>query len=135
MPSFSSPGVRRFVTWFNGRVLAWRRSPRWGGPLRRRLTIVRYTGRRTGREFAIPVGFRREGEGVTLRAVAPEAKRWWRNFLGEGAALSLELDGEERSGHAVAHRDAAGRVTVSVRWVDLQGGDRRAAEVPARRAE
>lgn len=66
MPSLSSPRARRLVTRFNAGVLAWRSSPRWGGPLRRALTIVRYTGRRSGREFAIPVGFRRRGDEVVI---------------------------------------------------------------------
>jgi len=66
VPSLSSPRARRLVTRFNAGVLAWRSSPRWGGPLRRALTIVRYTGRRSGREFAIPVGFRRRGDEVVI---------------------------------------------------------------------
>ncbi|MEN5073847.1 hypothetical protein ABE437_08520 [Isoptericola cucumis] len=117
MPNLGSPRARRFVTWFNGRVLAWRASPRWGGPVRRHLTIVRYTGRRSGRDFAIPVGFRRSGDDVVIGVRMPDAKSWWRNFLGEGAPLSLELDGAEHTGHGVADRDAAGRVTVRVRLV------------------
>jgi hypothetical protein len=45
----------------------------------------------------------------------PEAKNWWRNFIGDGAPLSVRLNGVERIGHAVAQRDASGRVTVQVR--------------------
>ncbi|GAB3093624.1 hypothetical protein [Isoptericola nanjingensis] len=126
MPSLGSPRSRRFVTRFNAGVLAWRRSPRWGGALRRTLTIVRYTGRRSGREFAIPVGYRRRGDEVVIGVGMPDAKSWWRNFLGEGAPLTVELDGAERGGHAVAHRDDAGRVTVRVR-LEFP----RRAEVPA----
>ncbi|MFE5337075.1 hypothetical protein ACFQ8E_14280 [Isoptericola sp. NPDC056573] len=127
MPSLSSPRTRRFVTRFNAGVLAWRGSPRWGGPLRRALTIVRYTGRRSGRHVTIPVGFRRRGDEVVIGVGVPDAKSWWRNFLGEGAPLTVELDGAERRGHAVAHRDDAGRVTVRVR---LEGARPRRAEVP-----
>jgi hypothetical protein len=40
---------------------------------------------------------------------------WWRNFLAEGGPISLQLDGIDRTGHAIARRDEAGRVTVTVR--------------------
>jgi hypothetical protein len=45
----------------------------------------------------------------------PDAKTWWRNFLGAGAPLSMQLKGVDRAGHAVARRDPKGQVTVSVR--------------------
>ncbi len=41
----------------------------------------------------------------------PDQKTWWRNFLGEGAPMSIQLE-EKRTGHAVAHRDERGRVEV-----------------------
>lgn len=114
MLSLQSPRARRFVTRFNAGVLAWRSSPRWGGPVRRHLTVLRYTGRRSGRSFSIPVGYRRSGDVVTIGAKLPDAKAWWRNFLGDGAPASVEIDGVVRAGHAVAHRDVAGQVTVTV---------------------
>jgi hypothetical protein len=44
------------------------------------------------------------------------SKNWWRNFLGEGAPITLvNLRGQDRTGHAVANRDAKGRVSVTVR--------------------
>ncbi len=45
----------------------------------------------------------------------PDGKKWWRNFTDEGAPLTILLAGSERTGHAVATRDARGRVTVTVR--------------------
>ncbi|WP_371812872.1 hypothetical protein [Saccharopolyspora sp. ASAGF58] len=48
----------------------------------------------------------------------PDSKTWWRNFLGTGGPISLHLDDEDRSGHAVGHRDEHGRVTVTVRLDD-----------------
>jgi hypothetical protein len=61
------------------------------------------------------VAFRRDGDEIAIAANLPDAKTWWRNFLGDGALMSLTLDGIERSGHAVARRDENGRVTVRVR--------------------
>jgi hypothetical protein len=100
----------------NAPVAAIAASPRFGGALRRSVTVVTYTGRRSGRTFSIPVAYRRRGdENIDIGANLPDAKTWWRNFLGDGAPLSVTLDGVERAGHGVAHRDDKGRVTVSVR--------------------
>ncbi|GAA1832704.1 hypothetical protein GCM10009836_08540 [Pseudonocardia ailaonensis] len=96
----------------NAGVLALRASP-LGGPIRRSLTIVSYEGRRSGRTFSTPVAFRRRGEDVEIRVEMPDKKRWWRNFTGDGGPLRLELDGAERSGHAVARRDGR-QVVVAV---------------------
>ena len=100
---------------FNAPVAALAASPRLGKMLRRNVTMITYTGRRSGRTFSMPVAFRRDGDDVEIVANMPDAKTWWRNFLGEGAPMSLTLEGIERSGHAVAHRDENGRVTVRVR--------------------
>ncbi|MEU8203485.1 hypothetical protein [Streptosporangium sp. NPDC049046] len=92
-----------------------RSSPRWGRRISERLTVVTYTGRRSGRTFSTPVAFQRVADTVTIGVQFPNAKTWWRNFLGAGGPISLQLDGVDRAGHAVARRDEAGRVTVTVR--------------------
>jgi hypothetical protein len=33
--------------------------------------------------------------------VGPVAKTWWRNFLGDGAPLTITLDGRDRTGHGL----------------------------------
>ena len=88
---------------------------RFGARLRRSVTLITYTGRRSGRTFSIPVAYRRRGNEIDIAANLPDAKTWWRNFVGDGAPITLTLDGAERAGHAVAHRDDKGRVTVRVR--------------------
>jgi hypothetical protein len=52
---------------------------------------------------------------VNIGVAMPDAKAWWRNFLGEGAPLRIRLVGADRTGHAVAERDELGRVRVVVR--------------------
>jgi hypothetical protein len=99
----------------NAPVTALAASPRFGALLRRSITTITYTGRRSGRTFSIPVAFRRRGDEIDIVPNMPDAKTWWRNFLGDGAPMSLTLDGIEHSGYAVAHRDENGRVTVRVR--------------------
>jgi hypothetical protein len=93
-------------------------SRRFGGLVNRNIAIVSYTGRRSGREFSIPVAYRRTGDMVTINANLPETKTWWRNFLGDGGPVTVQLDGTERSGHALATRDDKGRVVVTVRLAD-----------------
>lgn len=107
--------IMRAAPLFNAPVAAIATSPRLGASLRRSITLITYTGRRSGRTFTIPVAYRRRGDEIGITPNLPDAKTWWRNFLGDGAPLSLTLDGAERTGHAVAHRDDKGHVTVRVR--------------------
>ena len=108
LPRRLTHGVNRFVTGL-------RSAPLSGRLVSRHLTIVTYTGRRSGRTFSTPVGYRRAGDTVTIPVGLPERKTWWRNFTGDGGPVSLHLDGADRSGHAVALADGEGRVTVTVR--------------------
>ena len=99
---------------FNAPVAAIANSPRFGGLLKSNIAMVTYTGRRSGKTFTIPVAYRRRGDEIDIGANMPDAKTWWRNFLGEGAPLTVRLDDQERPGHAVAHRDDNGKVMVTV---------------------
>ncbi|MEV6349114.1 hypothetical protein [Actinoplanes sp. NPDC051851] len=82
--------------------------------MRRRMTVVTYVGRRSGREFSTPVAYFRTDSGVRIDVMMPDAKNWWRNFTGAGGPLTVRLDGADRTGHAVAERSGKRRVTVSV---------------------
>jgi hypothetical protein len=91
---------------------------RFGALLGRSIAMVSYTGRRSGRPFTIPVSYRRRGDEIEIGVSMPDAKTWWRNFLGDGAPLTLRIDGKEHAGTAVAHRDDTGSVTVKVRMAN-----------------
>jgi hypothetical protein len=108
----------RAVGFVNARVATLTGSPRWGRLVSRHFVMITYTGRRSGRTFSTPVGYRREAGIVTISVRMPDAKTWWRNFLGEGGPISLHLDGADRAGHAVARRDHQGRVTITVHLND-----------------
>lgn len=91
-------------------------APVVGSFVRRGMINVRYVGRRSGKTIQTPVGYRRAGDTVTINVMSPDNKTWWRNFLGEGGPITLlKLDGQDRTGHAVANRDADGRVSVTVK--------------------
>lgn len=109
------PLPERVINRVNGFVGALRVSPRWGRFVSRHITIVTYTGRRSGRVFSTPVGYKRVADTVMIGVRLPDAKSWWRNFTGEGGPLSLQLEGVEHPGHAVARRDKKGLVTITVR--------------------
>ena len=104
-----------FVKAFNGLAVKLMDVPVVGGFVRRGLVTIRYVGRRSGKTFEIPVGYRRRGDAVLIGVSMPDAKAWWRNFLGEGQPLTLVgFDGRDQTGHAVAHRDERGGVSVTV---------------------
>ena len=108
---FTSPVVPKV----NRAVFALLDAPVVGRILGRGMTKIRYVGRRSGKTVELPVGYRRSGDDVIIRVAAPDSKTWWRNFLGDGAPIELlGIDGHDCIAHAVATRDARGRVTVTV---------------------
>jgi hypothetical protein len=103
----------------NGAAVSLINAPLIGRVVGRGLVVIRYVGRRSGKTFEIPVGYRRSGGDIVIGAAMPDSKNWWRNFLGAGGPITLvNLDGRDRNGHAVANRDAKGRVSVTVRLDD-----------------
>jgi hypothetical protein len=90
-------------------------APIVGALVRRGLINIRYVGRRSGKTVETPVGYHRSGDSIVINVMSPDNKTWWRNFVGEGGPITLlKLDGQDRTGHAVASRDENGRVTVAV---------------------
>jgi hypothetical protein len=90
-------------------------APVIGSLVRRGMINIRYVGRRSGKTIQTPVGYQRSGDGIVINVMSPDNKTWWRNFLGEGGPITLlKLDGEDRTGHAIASRDEKGRVKVAV---------------------
>jgi hypothetical protein len=47
--------------------------------------VIRYHGRKSGREISTPVQYVRNGEDVLILVGRPESKTWWRNFETERA--------------------------------------------------
>ena len=80
-----------------------------------RLALITYTGRKSGREYTVPVLYRDKGDEVTIGVGWPERKIWWRNLTGEGGPVTMVVRGEEVRGHAVATRDPGRDALVRVR--------------------
>jgi hypothetical protein len=106
----------QFVRAINGLAVALLDAPVLGRIVRRGLVKIRYVGRRSGKTVELPVGYRRSGDDIIIGVAAPDAKTWWRNFLGDGGPITLlGLDGRDRIAHAIATRDDQGRVSVTVK--------------------
>ena len=70
----------------------------------RRLALITYTGRRSGRRYTIPVGYQMADLQLTITVGSPDHKVWWRSLTGTGAPVELIVRGRRRTGHAVAMR-------------------------------
>ena len=90
--------MRRRLPQGNGIVLAVLRSP-----FHRLLSGValelRYTGRRSGREYVLPVQYARRGDQLVLWPQDAARKSWWRNFR-DPAQVSMRLAGRTHRGTA-----------------------------------
>ena len=78
------------------------------------LALITVTGRLSGREYTIPVLYKRDGGTVRIEVGWPERKRWWRNLTGAGAPVRMRVGNEEYRGLAVARGDEVAGVTVEV---------------------
>ena len=111
--SVPSARVMRFV---NPVVAAILRSP-----LHRLLSgqvlLLTYTGRKTGRQFTIPVGYIREDEALV---VFSGQHVWWKNLRG-GAPVTVGLEGRQRAARATLVEDRAGLLAAVERWVARYG--------------
>jgi hypothetical protein len=86
---------------------------------------LRYTGRRSGRQFVLPVQYARAGDRLVVVPQAPESATWWRNFA-KPAPVQVRL--RRRWYEAVAHvvrpddpRWEPDRQVYEARWRRLGG--------------
>jgi hypothetical protein len=57
-------------------------------PASRRLALITYTGRRSGRRYTIPVGYEMAGLQVMITVDSPDRKVWWHSLTGTGRRSS-----------------------------------------------
>jgi deazaflavin-dependent oxidoreductase (nitroreductase family) len=84
-------------------------------PLHRLLSgstaLIRYTGRRSGREFVTPVQFARAGEELVILVGRPGDKTWWHNFEEERSVdILLARRWIPMSGKTVDRGDPPGEI-------------------------
>ena len=70
------------------------------GMMKQSLCILRYTGRKSGKQYETPLSYMREGD--TVRLLSSYNTSWWKNFTGEAHAADVEIGGERHSGSARA---------------------------------
>ena len=75
--------------WFNPFVKFMLRSP-LHGVMSSNTILITYRGRKSGRQFTLPIGYLRQGDALT--AVSSRSRVWWRNLRG-GAPVTLLLQG------------------------------------------
>ncbi len=74
---------------------------------------IRFTGRRTGRVWSLPVRYLRE-DGGGLFCLTSRDAAWWQNFL-EPTPVELQLAGERVAGVARSVTDDASRKEAALR--------------------
>lgn len=96
LPARAAAGANRLANRFLIPLLEGRGSAGLG----RRLAVLEYSGRRTGRPHRLVTMYVTDGRTVRITVGMAEHKTWWRNFE-DPRALRLRLAGVEHD--AVAH--------------------------------
>lgn len=89
----------------------------------KQLLLLRFTGRKSGRIFTMPVGYTWQGDDLYLMTESP----WWRNFDG-GAEVTVWLRGQKRRAYASVERDPL----AAARLLQREFGDKGAASLRRR---
>ena len=89
--------------WYNPIVKWLLRSP-LHGVMSGNTIVLHYHGRKTGREYSLPVNYVRTGQTIYL--ISSPDRTWWRN-LQSGAPVRLELKRRLYRGHAEVLRGEA----------------------------
>jgi deazaflavin-dependent oxidoreductase (nitroreductase family) len=64
------------------------------------LLLITYRGKKSGKEYTLPVQYAQDGKNIYIIPGAPELKTWWRNLKG-GADVRLVVRGQVMQGKAV----------------------------------
>ncbi len=76
------------------------KTPLLQNSLGKHLALLSFTGRRTGKQYTIPISYERNGNSVLM--LTRTSRSWWRNFE-DVPAVELRLAGEVAKGTAEAH--------------------------------
>lgn len=64
------------------------------------LLLITYRGRKSGKEYTLPVQYVQDGNHIYIVPGYAEKKVWWRNLKG-GADVQVTLKGQTRSGRGI----------------------------------
>ncbi|MDP9373062.1 MAG: nitroreductase/quinone reductase family protein [Chloroflexota bacterium] len=92
----------RFIRLVNKVIRPLLRSP-LHGLLSKRLMLLTFTGRKSGKRYTLPVAYVQEGDTLLLGTETP----WYKNLRG-GVPVSVRLRGRERAGVAEVIDDEEG---------------------------
>ena len=79
------------------------------------LLLISYRGRKSGKEYTLPVQYTQDGKKIYIIPGMPEQKSWWRNLKG-GLPVRVTLRGQVVNGNGIIleqPRDAAEILTAS----------------------
>jgi deazaflavin-dependent oxidoreductase (nitroreductase family) len=89
--------------WFMNKIanplVGWTLRSRLHTLLSASLLLLTYRGRKSGREYRLPVQYAQDGQRIFILPGQPENKTWWRNFKDE-TPVTLTLRGKTRKGKA-----------------------------------
>ncbi len=94
--------------WFNPIVIWLLRSP-FHALVDKSMMLITYTGRKSRKQYTIPVNFHYAGDGQDncLVTTSFRQRTWWRNLRG-GAQVTLRLGGRDQPATAEVVEDDAG---------------------------
>src|SRR3954447_10040086 len=78
--------------------------------------LLTFTGRQTGKQFTIPVGYTREGDTLTLFS----SRSWWKNLRNDGR-VAIHLQGHKRTARPTVIEDRAAVLDAAQRLVTKYG--------------
>jgi deazaflavin-dependent oxidoreductase (nitroreductase family) len=84
--------------WYNAIIVWLLRSP-LHGVMSGNTLVVSYTGRKSGKSYATPVNYVRQGKVFWVTSL--RQRSWWRNLL-DGAAVRLTVQGRDISARGEA---------------------------------
>lgn len=93
------------------------------GSISQELMILKFTGRKSGKQFSTPVGYARQGNTVLVFTHSS----WWKNFIG-GAPVTVYMQGKDIPGTARVVTDPK-EVKAMLQSLIASNGEERARRV------
>jgi deazaflavin-dependent oxidoreductase (nitroreductase family) len=93
LPTSAPPG------WMNASMKVFLKIPGLQSVIGKKIALITFTGRKSGKRYTTPVTYYRDGDTVTI--LTKKFRAWWRNF-DTNPAMELRLAGKTYQGQASA---------------------------------